>query len=75
MPGDRPEPELSGEYRSGDIRHCVADVTRAHRLLGFEARTTLDTGLPELAAWVARNPVPERGDAALADLRSRGLVG
>jgi dTDP-L-rhamnose 4-epimerase len=68
-------PAVTGEYRSGDIRHCFADVSRARDLLGFEARTALDEGLPQLAAWVARNVVAERGDEALADLRSRGLVG
>jgi dTDP-L-rhamnose 4-epimerase len=68
-------PRLTGEYRAGDIRHCFADVSRARELLGFEARTTLEQGLPELADWVARNRVSERGDVALDDLRSRGLVG
>jgi dTDP-L-rhamnose 4-epimerase len=67
-------PAVTGEYRSGDIRHCFADVSRARDLLGFEARTTLEEGLPQQAAWVARNVVAERGEEALADLRSRGLV-
>ena len=67
-------PELSGEYRAGDIRHCFADTTRASALLGFEARVRLETALPELADWVARNAAPERGDEAVADLRARGLV-
>jgi dTDP-L-rhamnose 4-epimerase len=68
------EPELTGEYRAGDIRHCFADVSRARALLGFEARVVLDEGLPELAGWVARQAVGERGDQAVADLRARGLV-
>jgi dTDP-L-rhamnose 4-epimerase len=69
------EPEVTGEYRGGDIRHCFADFTRARELLGFEARRSLDDGLPELAEWVAEQTVSERGDEALAELRSRGLVG
>jgi dTDP-L-rhamnose 4-epimerase len=69
------EPLISGEFRAGDIRHCFADVTAARELLGFEARTTLEEGLPELAAWVATAGASERGDEALADLRARGLVG
>jgi dTDP-L-rhamnose 4-epimerase len=73
--GSDRSPAVTGEYRAGDIRHCFAEVTRARELLGFEARTTLDEGLPQLAAWVARSVVTERGDEALADLRSRGLVG
>jgi dTDP-L-rhamnose 4-epimerase len=68
------EPEVTGEYRAGDIRHCFADVTRARELLGFEVSRRMADGLPELAAWVASRQVSERGDEALADLRERGLV-
>jgi dTDP-L-rhamnose 4-epimerase len=68
------EPELTGEARAGDIRHCFADVTRARDLLGFEARRTLAEGLPELADWVSGQQVHERGDDALRQLRERGLV-
>jgi dTDP-L-rhamnose 4-epimerase len=69
------EPELTGEYRAGDIRHCFADASLARELLGFEARVALDEGLPELADWVALQTVREHGDRAVADLRARGLVG
>ena len=69
------EPALTGEFRAGDVRHCLVATARAHRLLGFAAKVTLDAGLPDLAEWVARQAFEERGDAALADLRSRGLVG
>jgi dTDP-L-rhamnose 4-epimerase len=68
------EPTVTGEFRAGDIRHCFADVSRARELLGFEAAITLERGLPELAAWVATQSVPERGDEAVAELRARGLV-
>jgi dTDP-L-rhamnose 4-epimerase len=69
------EPQVTGEFRAGDIRHCFADVTRARELLGFEARRTLADGLPELAEWVARQGTAERGDEALRQLREQGLVG
>ncbi len=68
------EPEVTGEFRAGDIRHCLADTRRARELLGFEASRTLEAGLPELAGWVATQSARERGDEAVADLRSRGLV-
>ncbi len=67
-------PEVTGQYRAGDIRHCFADVSRAREVLGFEAAVSLEAGLPELADWVAANRVAERGDDALADLRARGLI-
>ena len=73
--GSELEPELTGEYRAGDIRHCLASTELAREALGFEAHRTLDEGLPELAEWVARQTVEERGDDALAELRARRLVG
>jgi dTDP-L-rhamnose 4-epimerase len=69
------EPQITGEARAGDIRHCFADVSRARDLLGFEARRALADGLPELAEWVAAQQVDERGDRAVSQLRARGLVG
>jgi dTDP-L-rhamnose 4-epimerase len=69
------ELELPGEFRTGDIRHCLAETARARDLLGFDAQTELGEGLPELAEWVARQRVTERGDEALAELRARKLVG
>ncbi len=68
-------PDITGEFRAGDIRHCFADVRRAEELLGFRARRKLTDGLSELAEWVATQSVREGGDEALADLRARGLVG
>jgi len=73
--GPGTEPDVTGEYRAGDIRHCFADPTRARDLLGFEARRKLEDGLPELVEWVARQSVTESGDAALESLRRAGLVG
>ena len=73
--GSALEPQVTGEFRAGDVRHCFADTTRARDLLAFEASRTLEDGLLELAEWVARQTVDERGDEAVGDLRARGLVG
>jgi len=73
--GSELEPEITGEFRAGDIRHCFADACRARELLGFEARVAVSDGITELAEWVARQQVAVDGDGAVADLRARGLVG
>src|SRR5205823_2674861 len=39
------EPELTGEFRVGDIRHCFADVTLARETLGYEPEVALEAGL------------------------------
>jgi dTDP-L-rhamnose 4-epimerase len=54
------EPQITGKYRAGDIRHCFADITRARELLGYEPRVTLDQGLRELATWLEGHTAEDR---------------
>lgn len=42
---------VSGAFRPGDIRHAVADTSRAAALLGWVPESSLDDGLASLAAW------------------------
>ncbi|MFE3195983.1 NAD-dependent epimerase/dehydratase family protein [Nocardia sp. NPDC059240] len=43
------QPVVTGDYRSGDVRHIVAGPERARRTLGFIAETTPGNGLAEFA--------------------------
>jgi dTDP-L-rhamnose 4-epimerase len=43
--GDGPEPEVTGRYRLGDVRHVVASPVAAQRELGFRAEVAPDVGL------------------------------
>ena len=44
-----PAPLVTGEYRSGDVRHIVADPTLAADALGFTAAVDPADGLAEFA--------------------------
>ena len=68
------EPERTGQYRAGDIRHCYAAVERAKRLLGFESGVSLESGMEELAGWLAGQEATDRVDAATSELVARGLA-
>jgi dTDP-L-rhamnose 4-epimerase len=68
------DPEISGNYRVGDIRHCFADITLARETLGFEPVVELEDGMRELAAWLEGQVATDRVDAATEELRSRGLT-
>lgn len=46
---DGKEPVITGEYRSGDVRHIVAGPQQASRLLGFTAAITPEEGLTDFA--------------------------
>jgi dTDP-L-rhamnose 4-epimerase len=68
------EPEITGKYRSGDIRHCFADITRAREVLGFEPHVSLDEGLADLAGWLEGQTAYDRVSEARAELTVRGLM-
>ncbi len=40
--------------REGDIRHSVADIAKASRLLGYQPRTGFDEGLRRTVDWARR---------------------
>ncbi|GIF52071.1 dTDP-L-rhamnose 4-epimerase [Asanoa ferruginea] len=44
-----PEPQVTGAFRAGDVRHVVAAPRRAAAELGFEARIELADGMAEFA--------------------------
>ena len=43
-------PQVTGEWRPGDVRHIVASPARAAERLGFRAREDFDAGMREFAA-------------------------
>lgn len=53
-----PAPVVTGQYRSGDVRHVVANPARAAETLGFRAQIMPADGLREFAAMPLRNGAP-----------------
>jgi len=72
--GKEIDPEITGKYREGDIRHCVADISRARALLGYEPKVSLEHGVPELLEWVRRQEASDNVAQATAELESLRLV-
>jgi dTDP-L-rhamnose 4-epimerase len=68
------EPELTGRFRAGDIRHCFADITLARDLLGYAPSVELEQGIAELAQWLETQSAEDRVDHATQELLSRGLA-
>lgn len=67
-------PDILNKSRSGDIRNCFADISKAHELLGFEPQYRLEDMLGELADWVRGVGAVDRGAQMRAELEQRGLV-
>lgn len=67
-------PEILGRARSGDIRHCFADISKARDLLGFRPERRLEHGLAELVEWIGGETGADRGAEMRRALEERGLV-
>jgi dTDP-L-rhamnose 4-epimerase len=69
-------PEITSRFRTGDIRHCFADLTLARELLAYEPQVEFEDGVLALADWLASadGAAIDRVDQATAELRARGLV-
>jgi dTDP-L-rhamnose 4-epimerase len=68
------KPQTTGKYRAGDIRHCIADISLARQVLGWEPKVMLEEGLQDLANWLTGQTAIDRGMEARAELAARGLM-
>jgi dTDP-L-rhamnose 4-epimerase len=66
--------EITGKYRSGDIRHCFADISAAAEHLGYQPEVDLRQGIEELVGWLRSQPATDNLGQAMEQLNAYGLV-
>lgn len=67
--------QVTGQFRLGDIRHNVADMTKAESLLGFKAKVGFDEGIRRFTDWVnGQTVMSDRYEASLDEMRKKGLL-
>jgi dTDP-L-rhamnose 4-epimerase len=59
-------PQMTGQWRAGDVRHVFASPARAASVLGFRAQVRFGTGMAELAGLDDTELRPSRPDGATA---------
>jgi dTDP-L-rhamnose 4-epimerase len=69
-----PQTNISGRYRSGDIRHAVASVWKLEQQLGFVPRTSFAEGLQSFVDWALTHQSDGADDKAAEELASRRLL-
>ncbi|HJN42703.1 MAG: nucleoside-diphosphate-sugar epimerase [Acidobacteria bacterium] len=67
-------PEITERFRRGDVRHCLADVTRAREWLAFEPKVTWEEGLAEVVAWATSARADDHSAQAERELRDHQLL-
>jgi len=66
-------PEITQQFRAGDIRHCYGDIRRLERL-GYRPRVRFEEGVAELIEWVASQSAADTFEQARSELDGRGLT-
>lgn len=75
------EIKISGDFRKGDIRHNIADMTRGRDLCGFVASYTFEKGMEEFTKWVKEqekenklNKEDGRFEHSLEEMKATGVL-
>ncbi|HEX6707584.1 MAG TPA: SDR family oxidoreductase [Albitalea sp.] len=55
QPGLVVPPPHFADFRAGDVRHSLADIGKAHRLLGYAPTHDVRAGLAEAVGWYVEN--------------------
>jgi dTDP-L-rhamnose 4-epimerase len=72
--GSKLTPTVENKFRAGDVRHCSADITKAHRLLSYRPKISFEEGMRELVAWGKGVTAQDGFENAYEELRSKRLV-
>lgn len=67
-------PRPSHQFRAGDVRHCVADITKIRNQLGFEPLRIFPSGIEDLVTKEEAARRPNQSASEHDDLVQRGLI-
>lgn len=66
--------EVSGDFRTGDIRHNFADLNQAKELLHFTPQVGFQQGIEHFTRWVLQQPLMDNYfDQSLQELKDKGF--
>jgi len=65
---------VSGNYRLGDIRHNLGDLTKIRTLLGYEPKVKFTEGISNFVDWVEKQNVEsDNYEASIDEMKKKGL--
>jgi dTDP-L-rhamnose 4-epimerase len=68
------EPEITGKYRAGDIRHCFGDISAANNVLGYQPQVRFAQGMQEYADWLREQHAEDRAAEMVQKLHEYRLT-
>lgn len=65
---------VSGNYRLGDIRHNLGDLTKIKSVLGYEPRVKFVKGISNFVDWVEKQAIEKDNyEASIEEMKRKGL--
>ncbi len=73
--GGKSRVSVNGAFREGDIRHGLADLTRAQAVLGYLPKVSFEEGLKRFLTWAQESePEADAYERSLDEMKQRGLL-
>lgn len=70
------KPVVSGEFRIGDVRHAIADISFSEELLEYRPTVAIKDGIDRFVAWTKLTDVGEKTIfSATEELKRYGIFG
>lgn len=68
------QPIVTGKFRIGDIRHCYADITKAHKVLGYLPDYDVENGIKDFLKWAEHRTSIDNSEVAELELKKKGML-
>ena len=70
------KPIINQDYRIGDIRHCIADISKIKNKLGYKPLIPFNEGIDDLIEWIKTKGknLKDNSEIALNKLKEKGLL-
>ncbi len=67
-------PDITQKFRSGDVRHCSADISLIKKTLNWSPRWSFEEGMKDLITWGEKEQAQDLFDKAAKELNAKGLL-
>jgi dTDP-L-rhamnose 4-epimerase len=72
--GNGISPDITGQFRQGDIRHCFSSIEKINKELGYEPRVDFKGGMKELFKWSEGEDSVDYFEKANRELKEKGIL-
>lgn len=72
--GKKIKPQIAQKFRSGDVRHCTADISLIKKTLDWKPKWSFEKGIQDLIEWGEKEEAKDLFDQASKELNSKGLI-